>query len=115
MHQHPSLDLQPLVNWLANHPAVHWIELAASVKLNNWQGTAIIQSATAAPAAPAALSEDQGTHPLWAAGLTGAGQIIGSGDSGLGAFFQAKHMHNERLDIMPKISSETDLMESAGA
>ena len=29
--------------------------------------------------------QDAGTHPIWAAGLTGAGQVIGGGDSGLGA------------------------------
>ena len=28
---------------------------------------------------------DPGFHPLWAAGLTGAGQVIGCGDSGIGA------------------------------
>jgi hypothetical protein len=28
--------------------------------------------------------QDGGTHPIWAAGLTGAGQVIGGGDSGVG-------------------------------
>ncbi len=27
---------------------------------------------------------DSSYHPLWAAGITGAGQVIGTGDSGLG-------------------------------
>lgn len=76
--------LQVLVDWLSAHPAVHWIELAAAGKLHNWQGTAIVQSATAAPLAPVALTQDQGTHPVWTAGLTGAGQVIGAGDSGIG-------------------------------
>ena len=76
--------VQALVEWLSQHPAVHWIEPAAAGKLHNWQGTAVVQSATAAPTAPVLLTQDQGTHPIWTAGLTGAGQIIGAGDSGLG-------------------------------
>lgn len=66
------------------HPLVHWIAPVPIPKLHNWQGSAIAQSSTSAPDAPIALTEDQGTHPLWAAGLTGKGQIIGGGDSGLG-------------------------------
>ena len=46
----------------------------------------MVQSATAAPTAPVLLTQDQGTHPIWTAGLTGGGQIIGAGDSGLGEF-----------------------------
>jgi len=72
------------VEWLSNQPSVHWIELAAVARLHNWQGTAVVQSATAAPGAPTGLSQDQGTHPIWAAGLTGKGQTIGGGDSGMG-------------------------------
>jgi hypothetical protein len=72
------------VEWLSNQPSVHWIELAGVARLHNWQGTAVVQSATAAPGAPTELSQDQGTHPIWAAGLTGSGQTIGGGDSGMG-------------------------------
>lgn len=73
------------MEWLSHQPAVHWISRWGPGKLHNWQGTAVTQSATAAPQPPVALEQDQGTHPLWAAGLTGAGQIIGGGDSGMGA------------------------------
>jgi hypothetical protein len=77
--------VQEVLQWLAQQPSVHWLAPRPAVKLHNWQGTAIVQSAAAAPDAPVALTQDGGTHPIWAAGLTGAGQIIGGGDSGIGA------------------------------
>ena len=43
-----------------------------------------MQSGNAAPDAPVQLAQDRGSHPIWAAGLTGAGQIVGAGDSGIG-------------------------------
>lgn len=73
-----------MLEWLSQHPAVHWVSARSPARLHNWQGTAVTQSATAAPVAPVALDRDQGTHPLWAAGLTGGGQVIGGGDSGMG-------------------------------
>ena len=76
--------LQDALHWLAMQPAVHWLAPRAPVRLHNWQGTAISQSAAAAPDAPVALTDDHGSHPVWAAGLTGQGQIIGAGDSGIG-------------------------------
>ncbi len=63
---------------------MHWLAPRAALRLHNWQGTAIVQSGNAAPDAPVALAADRGTHPVWAAGLTGAGQVIGAGDSGIG-------------------------------
>ena len=74
-----------MVQWLAAQLSVHWVAPIAAVKLHNWQGTAIVQSAAAAPDPPVPLTQDGGSHPVWAAGLTGAGQIIGGGDSGIGA------------------------------
>lgn len=75
---------QDALRWLAMQPAVHWLAPWTPVRLHNWQGTAISQSAAAAPDAPVALTDDHGSHPVWAAGLTGQGQIIGAGDSGIG-------------------------------
>lgn len=75
---------QEVLSWLAEQPAVHWLAPRAPLRLHNWQGSAIVQSGNAAPDAPVALAEDRGTHPIWAAGLTGAGQVIGAGDSGIG-------------------------------
>ncbi len=75
---------QEAVQWLSAQAAVHWLEVAGTARLHNWQGTAVSQSATAAPGAPTLLTQDQGTHPIWAAGLTGSGQTIGGGDSGMG-------------------------------
>ena len=80
---------QEALQWLAEQPAVHWLAPGAPLSLRNWQGTAISQSASAAPDAPVALLADHGSHPIWAAGLTGQGQIVGAGDSGIGALQSA--------------------------
>ena len=120
--------MQGVLEWLAAQPGVQWLAPRAQVRLANWQGSAITQSASAAPAAPVTLiqvafaakrqietaksdmaspschafiaamavrhhavlrstastSQDSDTHPIWAAGLTGSGQVIGGGDSGVG-------------------------------
>ena len=81
--------LQEALQWLAEQPAVHWLSPRAPLSAHNWQGTAISQSASAAPDAPVSLLEDHGTHPIWAAGLTGQGQIVGAGDSGIGTLKSA--------------------------
>ena len=46
-----------MLGWLAAQPAVHWLAPRAALRLANWQGTAITQSAAAAPDAPAPLTE----------------------------------------------------------
>ena len=84
-----SCALQEALQWLAEQPAVHWLSPRAPLSAHNWQGTAISQSASAAPDAPVSLLEDHGTHPIWAAGLTGQGQIVGAGDSGIGTLKSA--------------------------
>lgn len=76
--------MQEVLQWLADKPAVHWVAPRARLRLHNWQGTAIVQSGNAAPDSTVPLTQDRGTHPAWAAGLTGGGQIIGAGDSGIG-------------------------------
>ena len=46
----------------------------------------ITQSAQAPPSSwQPSTNVNAGLHPLWAAGITGAGQVIGCGDSGVGA------------------------------
>ena len=85
---------QATLDWLSRHPSVHWIAPFTDARLHNWQGTAITQCATAAPNAPVALTQDQGTHPIWEAGLTGEGEIIGAGDSGMGTMIN----NNQKLN-----------------
>ena len=80
---------QEALQWLAEQPAVHWLSPRAPLSARNWQGTAISQSASAAPDAPVSRLEDHGSHPIWAAGLTGQGQIVGAGDSGIGSLKSA--------------------------
>ncbi len=84
---------------------MHWLVPRAALHLHNWQGTAIVQSGNAAPDAPVALVADRGTHPIWAAGLTGAGQVIGAGDSGIGE----RSLHAEGLsatEVVQAVLSE---------
>ena len=50
-----------------------------------WQGTGVSHGATAVPDAPTPLTDDHGSYPVWAAGLMGGGQIVGAGDSYIGA------------------------------
>lgn len=95
-----GVELQDVLYWLAQQPAVHWLAPKAPVMLHNWQGTAISQSATAAPDAPVLLSNDRGSHPVWAAGLTGQGQIIGAGDSGLGKCGIQTHLSDCHLSSL---------------
>ena len=49
-----------------------------------------VQSGRGPPEAPAAdgatSAVDPGIYPLWAANITGAGQVIGIGDTGLGGW-----------------------------
>ena len=69
--------------WLAAQPTVHWLSPKLRHVQSNWQGTAIVQGGQSAPAAPVALGAVPSAHPLWSAGLTGGGQVIGGGDSNI--------------------------------
>ena len=81
----PSHTLPSLVAWLAGHPAVHWIEPAPRIAPSNWHAAAIIQSGRAArePLSSRTAVLTDAAHPVWAAGVRGASQVIGGGDSGL--------------------------------
>lgn len=68
------------LDWLSAQPPVHWISALAPIRLHNYQAAAI-QSGTAA--GPDVRVSDPKVFPMWAAGLTGKGQIVGMGDSGL--------------------------------
>ena len=92
LQQKLSFVLQAALAWLAQQPAVHWLAPRMHAKLHNWQATAVTQCGLAAPDASAAVDASNGAyfpqldsalHPLWAAGLTGGGQVIGGGDSGV--------------------------------
>jgi hypothetical protein len=48
--------MQAVLEWLAAQPGVQWLAPRAQVRLANWQGSAITQSASSAPAAPVALT-----------------------------------------------------------
>ena len=75
-----------VAGWLAAQPATHWLSPASlEATERNWQASAIIQSGKGAPSAAGSTNAaaDAATHPLWAANVTGKGQVIGGGDSGL--------------------------------
>ena len=64
---------------LAEQDEVHWIEAKEVMFELNKHAASYLQGGTVAVAAT------PGTHPIWAAGLTGLNQIVGVGDSGLDA------------------------------
>jgi subtilisin family serine protease len=80
----PAPQLGRVLQWLAQRPAVHWVDPAPKLRLNNAQASSITQSAKPFPRDGSML--DAGLHPLWAAGITGRGQVIGCGDSGLDVY-----------------------------
>ncbi|PSC76615.1 Serine protease ABC transporter B family tagA isoform A [Micractinium conductrix] len=82
--QVPVGRLADVLAWLAERPAVHWLSPAPKLRTNNRRVTSIAQAGR--PPSETASLLDPGFHPLWAAGLTGAGQVIGCGDSGIDIF-----------------------------
>ncbi|GIL86597.1 hypothetical protein Vretimale_11512 [Volvox reticuliferus] len=73
--------LEVTVEWLAAAPQVSWIAPRMVTRLHNLVAGAIVQTGGNNSAA---LNETGlSAHPFWAAGLTGANQIVGCGDSGL--------------------------------
>ncbi|KAL6760977.1 peptidase S8/S53 domain-containing protein [Haematococcus lacustris] len=75
-------DVDAAVSWLATQPSVTWVEYASQTKATNLLASAQMQTGRVAPPLP----DDggaRGYHPLWDAGLDGAGQLVGVVDSGL--------------------------------
>jgi subtilisin family serine protease len=80
----PPQALRKVLEWLSERPAVRWISPLARHARRNHQGTVITQAARAAPQNPGTSGNlDPDVHPVWNAGITGGGQIIGQGDSGI--------------------------------
>lgn len=75
---------QAVLDWLSQRPAVHWLAPAPRLRLRNYQASVITQSAQAPPSWSTSVATDPAFHPIWAAGITGTGQIVGCGDSGVG-------------------------------
>ncbi|KAK9815878.1 hypothetical protein WJX72_011193 [[Myrmecia] bisecta] len=71
------------LSWLSHQPAVHWLAPRMQSRLHNWVASGIVQNSQDPPAAPVTFAQDGGSHPIWAAGLTGSGQVVGGGDSGV--------------------------------
>jgi hypothetical protein len=84
----PAPHLRRAVAWLAARPAAHWVAPLARHALRNRQASSITQAGVATPRGGAASTPsgdgDPALHPVWAAGVTGEGQVLGIGDSGLG-------------------------------
>eukprot|EP00873_Tetraselmis_striata_P007441 jgi/Tetstr1/427705/TSEL_017830.t1 len=76
----PQASLPGVLAWLAAQPAVQWVGAPGEPLLANYQAITIDQIGDATSRIGVL---DGSTRPLWAAGLTGAGQIVGCGDSGL--------------------------------
>ena len=78
----PLNELQKAINWLAERHVVHWVEPVPRYRMLNRQASTITQSGRAAPNA-GEINTDPKYHPIWSAGITGEGMVIGIGDSGL--------------------------------
>ncbi|KAL6760973.1 peptidase S8/S53 domain-containing protein [Haematococcus lacustris] len=75
-------DVDAAVSWLATQPSVIWVEYVTQKKTTNLLASAQMQTGRVAPPLP----DDggaRGYHPLWDAGLDGAGQLVGVVDLGL--------------------------------
>ena len=68
-----SATVLSVVNFLASQPAVEWIGTAAVFDTANKHASSISQSGVFVPP----------SHPLWDRSLTGAGQVVSIGDTGV--------------------------------
>ncbi|MBK7145787.1 MAG: S8 family serine peptidase [Xanthomonadales bacterium] len=68
-----SVDANAMLDALARADAISWIAPHAAPEPHNTEASGAIQSGIV------------GTHPLWARGLTGHGQVVAVADSGLDA------------------------------
>lgn len=78
----PAHALADVLAWLAAQPAVHWLTPRWAVWQHNYEASAIIQSGQGS--GNKAIN-DASVRPIWAAGITGTNQVVGMGDSGIGA------------------------------
>ncbi|KAL3130908.1 Signal peptide peptidase-like 2A [Trebouxia sp. C0009 RCD-2024] len=81
----PAEFAEDVLVWLTAQPQVHWVSPRAKTRAANFFATGIGQSGSAATLddAKLGLDQDAGTHPFWKAGLTGVGQTVGMGDTGI--------------------------------
>ncbi len=79
----PYNDIRRAVKWLSERHVVHWVEPAPKLRMMNRQASTITQSGGPAPNTNAQINIDPKYHPIWSAGITGKGMVIGIGDSGL--------------------------------
>jgi subtilisin family serine protease len=83
----PPAALRGVVVWLAARPAVHWVDPLPRKAMRNRDASAVTQGGVGAPGAAAGAGAganlDPAVHPVWAAGITGEGQVVGIGDSGI--------------------------------
>jgi hypothetical protein len=110
----PVPQLRRAVAWLAARPAAHWVAPLARHVLRNRQASCITQSGKPAPTPAPKSALDPGLHPLWAAGITGKNQVIGIGDSGLGAWWRERmHGGGRRMRRPPPAAAPTRSPHSA--
>ena len=92
---HKGSLLGTIVAALSSRPWAHWIELRTrEANTFNMQTSAVIQTGRGVGLGSSSRGVDVaggnaqtgaswGGHPLWSVGLTGDGQLVGAGDSGL--------------------------------
>ncbi|KAL6760982.1 peptidase S8/S53 domain-containing protein [Haematococcus lacustris] len=75
-------DVDAAVSWLATQPSVTWVEYVTQGETTNLLASAQMQTGRVTLPVPDVVNS-RGFHPLWAAGLDGAGQLVGTVDTGL--------------------------------
>lgn len=79
----PFHDINRAIKWLSERHVVHWVEPVPKLRLMNRQASSISQSGMPVPNTNGQVNTDPKYHPIWSAGITGKGMVIGIGDSGL--------------------------------
>jgi len=74
--------IREVIEWLASRPSVLWVAPLPRMFILNRQASTITQADRPAPSS-GHIDLDPSLHPIWAAGITGAGQVVGQGDSGI--------------------------------
>jgi hypothetical protein len=72
-----SSYIDTIITFLSEQPEVHFVEPVPKLKLMNHFSAAVTQSGSSD-----IVNNDGSETPFWKAGLNGAGQIIGVGDTG---------------------------------
>ena len=105
----PVQSVDAVLDYLSLQHSVHFLHPKTHLTLHNWRASGIIQSGFA-PEEETGLI-DAAVHPIWAAGLRGAGQIVGCGDSGVDV--DSCFFYDPSTSVLDNILLKTELSVNA--